>query len=366
MSAISSSIDPKKPVEPQSTLTETGAKILDAHFKFFRKKELKAFKKADLKDLPSLEIARRKFEMIEAGLADVVTISDGRSSRIRAKLPSKLRENATLAEVISDFAGDQSDDGKEFLARVRDHVGAGPAYELGRVKVKSNFSSNELTLLEKRLFSERRLDGKDMKIHVPPEGRGSIHIDFTYLGGGTGVEYRKLFLAGVIAHEASHKFANTADFAYAQDDWYARLSVAQSLNNADSYSFAAMSFYKGVVFAKAQDLVWHRRMGSRRTEEVGPSLEIRSSNTSLSTITVRSGHVQGQTEGRRDRRRRHDRWRWKIVPEQPSGRYEVDEIRADPFPSGHTSWQWGRLIRHPDGRVEDEPWPCEEVPGPAT
>jgi hypothetical protein len=48
-----------------------------------------------------------------------------------------------------------------------------------------------------------------------------------------------------------------------------------------------------------------------------------------------------------------------IVREQPPGRYDVDEIRAEPFPfpSGHTSRSWGRLIRRPDGRVDDEPWP---------
>ena len=45
-----------------------------------------------------------------------------------------------------------------------------------------------------------------------------------------------------------------------------------------------------------------------------------------------------------------------IVRDQPPGRYEVAEIRAEPFASGHTSRSWGRLIRHPDGRVEDEPW----------
>jgi hypothetical protein len=38
------------------------------------------------------------------------------------------------------------------------------------------------------------------------------------------------------------------------------------------------------------------------------------------------------------------------------GRYDVDEIRAEPFPSGHTSRQWGRLIRHPDGTFQEEPW----------
>jgi hypothetical protein len=48
-----------------------------------------------------------------------------------------------------------------------------------------------------------------------------------------------------------------------------------------------------------------------------------------------------------------------IVTSQPPGRFDVDEIRAEPFPSDHTSRQWGRMIRHPDGRVEDEPWPWD-------
>jgi hypothetical protein len=43
-----------------------------------------------------------------------------------------------------------------------------------------------------------------------------------------------------------------------------------------------------------------------------------------------------------------------IVRGRPPRRYDVDEIRAEPFPSGHTSRSWGRLIRHPDGRVEGE------------
>jgi hypothetical protein len=34
------------------------------------------------------------------------------------------------------------------------------------------------------------------------------------------------------------------------------------------------------------------------------------------------------------------------------GRFHVDEIRAEPFASGHTSRAWGSLIRHADGRVE--------------
>ncbi len=46
-----------------------------------------------------------------------------------------------------------------------------------------------------------------------------------------------------------------------------------------------------------------------------------------------------------------------IVRGRRPGRYDMVEIRTEPFPSGHTSRSWGRMMRHPDGRVEDEPWP---------
>lgn len=47
-----------------------------------------------------------------------------------------------------------------------------------------------------------------------------------------------------------------------------------------------------------------------------------------------------------------------ILRQGKPGKYHVDQLRADPFPSGHTSRAWGSLIRHADGRVEDErrPW----------
>jgi hypothetical protein len=48
-----------------------------------------------------------------------------------------------------------------------------------------------------------------------------------------------------------------------------------------------------------------------------------------------------------------------LVRGQEPGRYDVAEIRAEPFPSGHTSRSWGRIIRHTDGRVEDEAGPWE-------
>ncbi len=47
-----------------------------------------------------------------------------------------------------------------------------------------------------------------------------------------------------------------------------------------------------------------------------------------------------------------------IVRRAPPGRYHVDEISADPLPSGQTSRRWGFAIRHDDGRVilDPDPW----------
>ncbi len=40
-----------------------------------------------------------------------------------------------------------------------------------------------------------------------------------------------------------------------------------------------------------------------------------------------------------------------------AGRYDVDEISADPWPSGHTSRRWGVVIKWRDGAVFLEPDP---------
>ena len=48
-----------------------------------------------------------------------------------------------------------------------------------------------------------------------------------------------------------------------------------------------------------------------------------------------------------------------IVRRAPTGRYHVDEISADPLPSGHASRRWGSAVRHDDGRVVLDPDPWE-------
>jgi hypothetical protein len=50
-----------------------------------------------------------------------------------------------------------------------------------------------------------------------------------------------------------------------------------------------------------------------------------------------------------------------IVRGQSPGRYDVDEIRAEPFPSGHTCRRCRRLIRRPDRRVGPQEGPAVEA-----
>ena len=47
-----------------------------------------------------------------------------------------------------------------------------------------------------------------------------------------------------------------------------------------------------------------------------------------------------------------------VVPRSKPGRYHVDEISADPLPSGHTSRRWGVGIKRHDGtvRLKPDPW----------
>jgi hypothetical protein len=71
---------------------------------------------------------------------------------------------------------------------------------------------------------------------------GEVHVEF-----GEVVNYTANSLARLIIHEATHKYFNTDDEAYAHENTYAGLSLAQSLNNADSFAWAAVSLYAGSV-----------------------------------------------------------------------------------------------------------------------
>lgn len=78
--------------------------------------------------------------------------------------------------------------------------------------------------------------------------RCSIHVEYDLID-----TYSKLGVARIIIHEATHKFAGTADHAYSHQPGYSNMTQVQSLNNADSYAYAATSLYKN-------KLVNHRSM----------------------------------------------------------------------------------------------------------
>jgi hypothetical protein len=91
-----------------------------------------------------------------------------------------------------------------------------------------------------------KYQNKDPSVRLAPEQLGSIHVNFSLLLKEQSVN--EVSVARTIIHEASHKFCSTSDFAYAINPDYANLTASQSLGNADSYAYAAVSLYKGHLF----------------------------------------------------------------------------------------------------------------------
>jgi hypothetical protein len=69
---------------------------------------------------------------------------------------------------------------------------------------------------------------------------GEIHVSLANVATYSAISY-----ARVIIHEATHKYLNTDDPAYAWDPAYPTLSLSDTLRNADSFSWAAVSLYCG-------------------------------------------------------------------------------------------------------------------------
>lgn len=88
----------------------------------------------------------------------------------------------------------------------------------------------------------RATDGKFVNNTISGFRLGEMHVSFELLEA-----YSALSYARIVIHEASHKYLSTDDEAYAHADTYAGLSLAQTLNNADSFAWAAISLYCGAV-----------------------------------------------------------------------------------------------------------------------
>jgi hypothetical protein len=95
------------------------------------------------------------------------------------------------------------------------------------------------------------LVSKHHTIHETAKGvvvMGTIHLTFEkFLKEQTRLNQtprKKTALAGLVIHEASHKFCATRDHAYVhQRNEYKTMTHAQALENADSYAFVALSLH---------------------------------------------------------------------------------------------------------------------------
>ena len=90
---------------------------------------------------------------------------------------------------------------------------------------------------------------------LPPETKGTIHINFHLLLGRA--EFPMMSVAKTLIHEASHKFLDTFDYAYGEEPHYRGMTEAQALRNADSYALAAVSLYRQTLIHDASELKDH-------------------------------------------------------------------------------------------------------------
>ncbi|MBV9877266.1 MAG: hypothetical protein JO025_21235 [Verrucomicrobia bacterium] len=166
--------------------------ILEYHFGFEREKDESA----------SLEDVRRRFETLHKSLLSTICI----------------------ACMVT---------GKQKKGGVRGYVN----WE-NKEKYKAKADS-------RKLFSPYKTFGTIMDEEAGKEVEvawGNIHIDFGVFA--TETNWTDLAQAGLIIHEASHKFLNTDDYAYCDEgEKYINLSKNLKLKNADSYAYAAISLY---------------------------------------------------------------------------------------------------------------------------
>jgi hypothetical protein len=71
---------------------------------------------------------------------------------------------------------------------------------------------------------------------------GQIHIAFAKVEHYTPLSYARL-----IIHEAAHRYLGVKDHAYAHEATYPTMSLTDSLDNADSIAWAAVSLHAGAV-----------------------------------------------------------------------------------------------------------------------
>lgn len=196
------------------------------------------------KTLDHLGKIHSRYLKIQHGLEQRVVLADSRSEDVRKTLMKYLTDNnqpipekKKAHEVIQALPQSTKDQMAQSLSLQRssdEGVGEGYVSAKSRVVNRLGLEQTQTTPLE-------------------PHQQGGIHLNFAFLRDD-GPLGSLLYIACLIIHEASHKFASTFDHNYTWETFsYSALATEQKIENADSYAYAAISLYKRHVFAGKSD-----------------------------------------------------------------------------------------------------------------
>ena len=231
-----------------TTLPELTFMVLRLHFKL----KPESFTSARSEWVRPVSQIANKLRQIQSGLMRSVTIADAHASIIGRGVDKELAEFRTKTagrkpsedekHKLLDGMEDANKQGVDKAAKIK-----------GIVYLKKSFAGTLLQQEKLDSFAENEMlwDFKKKQlvpsVEVRVEQRGSIHVNFQQLLKEE-KQVSALRVARTIIHEASHKFCNTQDHAYATDAGYRVLQDHEALWNADSYAYTAVSLYKGICF----------------------------------------------------------------------------------------------------------------------
>jgi hypothetical protein len=213
---------------PVQSVFQVSEEVLKFAFRTHMKLDLSGFISAgDTKDcsfwLSDLKFLKENFRQIRKHLSTRVTIADSYSPIFNLSDSDKM--NPLIQEEVNLLKNGTTRGTTKLRWPVRARFANTPE---GKEKVRK---------AEYRFFT--------------PDDWGSIHVNFYNLPF-----VPPLRIAITIIHETSHKMANTGDFGYADglDKRYEMLSKNESLLNADSYAYLAISLYKKTAIKNEDDL----------------------------------------------------------------------------------------------------------------
>jgi hypothetical protein len=150
---------------------------------------------------------------------------------------------STLAATLAGLSTNGITIADNFMTVFKRELRAGGTSEIGNVQraISAAAGSRGAVSLKKAAITAMPQEDRDKR------SRNDLSVALT--------PDQNLHVARTIIHEATHKFADTRDFAYADDAGYKDLSMEQALCNADSYAYTAVSLYKNYFFKNSAEML---------------------------------------------------------------------------------------------------------------